>query len=38
MLELPNVGNVNEEIADYIKDVENIMDRRYAGQEQRKHP
>lgn len=38
MLELPNVGNTNEEIADYIKDVEEIMDRRYAGKDKKKYP
>lgn len=38
MLEIPNVGSKNEEIADYIKDVENIMDRRFAGEEKRKYP
>ena len=38
MLELPNVGNKNEEIADYIKDVENLMDRRYDGKDKKKYP
>ena len=38
LLELPNVGKTNEEIFDYIKDVENIMDRRHAGIEENKIP
>ncbi len=31
ILDLPNVGRSKEEIFDYIKDVENLMDRRFQG-------
>ena len=38
LLELPNVGRTSEEISDYIKDVENIMDRRHHGIDENKKP
>lgn len=38
LLELPNVGRTREEIFDYIKDVENIMDRRHHGIEENQSP
>lgn len=38
LLELPNVGRTSEEIFDYIKDVENIMDRRHHGIEENQSP
>ncbi len=38
ILELPNVGSVNKEIGHYIKEVEHLMDRRYAGKDKKKYP
>lgn len=38
ILELPNVGSGNKEIGHYIKEVEEIMDRRYAGKDKKKYP
>lgn len=37
-LNLPNVGGTDEEIFDYIKDVENLMDRRFAGTDSKTNP
>ena len=37
-LDLSNVGRKDEEIFDYIKDVENLMDRRYDGTDSKTNP
>lgn len=37
-LDLPNVGRTKEEIFDYIKDVENLMDRRFEGTDSKTNP
>ena len=38
ILDLPNVGRTKEEIFDYIKDVENLMDRRFQGTDSKTNP